>query len=269
MPGRRRAADDPPDDRAREVPNRRQGPKHATDAPPRKRAAPKKAARPASAPPAPPDRSQSAERARARRNAVLAGEANQLANRAALRTAGGAKPSTTARAVGGAAAGAAAGTAVGGPVGTVVGGTIGAVGGGVAGSSAKRQWKRDRRGAKSGAQRLVVVEFVVCMVIVALTTMTDEHREESPAVWMRRMSALMGVFLVLGLLSAAGQGAAKAAAGFGGLITVALLVSERNLFVQLAKVFGASGGAPAPGTGPPAGISLDADPGSAPSGRAR
>jgi hypothetical protein len=76
------------------------------------------------------------------------------------------------------------------------------------------------------------------MLIVALSPLTDKHKVDTPGAWMKRMAALMGVFLVLALISAMGQGAARTSAAFGGLVALVLAVSERDLFVKLADIFG-------------------------------
>lgn len=205
---------------------------------PRKRTAAKSA--PKSAPPAPksapPTRvgDGGAAARRERRTAAIHQEGREYANRAAYRATHG-KPSVVGRSAAGAAAGAAVGT-VGGPAGTAVGAVLGGAGGAVGGAKAKREYKHATR-TSAGARRIIVTEFAICIVIAALSPMTDPARAEKPTAWMKRITAIMGVFFVLGLISAGGAGAAKAAAGFGGVVTVALAVSERNLFVKLAAVF--------------------------------
>lgn len=221
-------------------------PRHAApdDSPPKKRA-PRKAASSAkptssAAGPAParigvPGAAGRAER-RVRR---AADEARDYANRAAYRQAHG-KPSVTGRALGGAAAGAAAGASIGGPPGAVVGGGVGAVGGGLAGRSAKKAYKAAMR-TNGRARRVLVVEFMLCLVIIGLSPLTDRRKDEPPGTWLRRMAAVLGLFFLLGLMSAAGERAASLAAGVGGLVTVALAVSERNVFAAVAAALNRSG----------------------------
>lgn len=81
-------------------------------------------------------------------------------------------------------------------------------------------------------------EFLVCMLVASLAPLTDKRKDEPAGSYMKRMSALMGLFLVLALVSAFGRGPAKVAAGIGGLATVTLLVSDRDLFMQVATIFG-------------------------------
>lgn len=97
-------------------------------------------------------------------------------------------------------------------------------------------------GRGSGARKLLVAEFTLCMVVLAFSPVTDKHKAEKPGAFMKRASATMGVFFVLGLISTAGRGASRAAAGFGGLMTLTLLISQRSIFAVLA-------GKMAPGVG--------------------
>lgn len=104
----------------------------------------------------------------------------------------------------------------------------------------------------SPARRVLVAEFAACMAVLAFSPLTDRHAEESPAAFMKRASAVMGVFFVLGLIASGGRGASRAAAGFGALVTVALLVSQRSLFVVLARKVGTGAGEkPEEGPAPP------------------
>lgn len=196
------------------------------------------AARPSSAP------RPSSEARRQRRAEVATGEAREYARRAAIRATSGAKPSTTGRAVSGAAAGAATGAALGSVVpgiGTAIGAGAGAVlggaGGAVSGSRAKKNYRAAMRADSAGPRKLLLAEFAVCATVTALSPLTDAKRTEKPGDWMKRMTAVLGLFFVLALISAAGRGSAKVAAGLGGLVTVVLLISERDLFVKLAEIF--------------------------------
>jgi len=146
------------------------------------------------------------------------------------------------RATSGAAAGAASGAAIGAAVpvvGPLVGGATGAVvggaGGAVSGAKAKKAYKAAMRAGTGNARKVIVAEFAICAVIAALSPMTDTAK--APTSWMKRMTAIMGLFFILGLISAGGRGASRAAAGFGGIVTVALLISERDVLVKLASVF--------------------------------
>jgi hypothetical protein len=237
-------SDPPPSDtRGRRQKNRRPGPKHYAkeDTPPpraprKPKAAPTSSAPTSSAPRTatqPTARVGPATRAKTLRMDRVGEEARYVAQQAAIRATTG-KPTVSGRAAAGAASGAAVGSAIAPGVGTAVGGGVGAVVGGVSGASAKKAYKSAMR-PYPGARRALVAEFAVCALIVALSPMTD--KTERPGAWMRRMTAVMGVFFILGLVSTAGRWGARAAAGFGGVVTVALVVSERNLFHAMTGAF--------------------------------
>lgn len=211
------------------------GPDAPTKAPPKKKAA--KAA-PASAPPAPTRPSG------AGRHERVGAAARDYADRSAWR-ATHKRPSVVGRSAAGGAAGAAAGSVFG-PVGTGVGAAAGAVGGAVGGHSAKKAYNKAMSAGNGNARRIIVAEFAVCMVIVALSPLTKT--DERPGAWMKRMTAVMGMFLVLAFLSAGGRGVARAAAGFGGIVTLTLALSDRDLFVKLAQVFNSTNDKVAPGS---------------------
>lgn len=182
--------------------------------------------------------------------------ASTVASHSAASAAAGGKPSVAGRAVGGAAAGAAAGAAVGSvvpvvgtAVGAGVGAAVGGIGGGVSGARAKKAYKR-AMADDPRAKKLVVIEFAVCIVIAALSPLTDRRKEEPPGVFMKRMTAIMALFFILGLISSAGRGGARFAAGLGGLVAVGLVVSERDLFTKLAGVFASDTAGEAPTSGP-------------------
>jgi hypothetical protein len=254
------------DPRARKVKDRRPGPRHArpddteaTPRPPRKRA-PRKAAPISSAPASSvpvtaPLFDRSAEHA-AERTRRLAAEGHEYAVRQAIRATGG-RPSVSGRALSGGAAGAATGATIGslvapGPgtaVGAAAGGGVGAVAGGVSGASAKKAYMAMMR-TSPGAHRALVAEFGICMAVVALSPLTDRRKEEPPGRVMKRLAAILGVFFILGLVSAGGRSLARVAAGFGALVTVALLVSDRDLFTRVTAIFASSSDAVPAGTGP-------------------
>lgn len=176
--------------------------------------------------------------ARKRRLGDIAEEARSYATRAAIsRTEG--KPSVTGRAAAGAAAGTAAGAALGGPPGAAVGAVLGGTGGALAGAKAKKAYRLAMH-SNLGARRVIVAEFLVCMVVIALSPLTDRKKDELPTTFMRRMTAVMALFFILGLLSSGGRATARFAAGFGGLVTVALVVSNRDLFMKIGSLMGST-----------------------------
>lgn len=253
--GKHNAPSEPADSRSRTVAGRRPGPKHASgESKTAKPRAPRKAAaKPTSAPPAPaaaagPRRGERAER--------VGDVGREYADRAALKASRGGKPSVAGKAAAGAAGGAATGAALGSAV-PVIGTAAGAVGGAVAGGtggaiSGGRERKAYKRAtaAAPGARRVIVTEFAICSVIVALSPLTDRHRDDKPGDWMKRMTAVCLIFFILAIVSSAGRGPAKVAAGFGGLVALALALSERDLFAKLAVIFTERSSKPAAGTRP-------------------
>lgn len=164
----------------------------------------------------------------------------------------GGKPSTVRSAVSGAAGGAATGAAVGSVVpgvGTAIGAGAGAAIGGAGGAAkahtSKRAAKAAKRAALGPARQLLTAEFVLCVAILALSPLTDKHKSEGPQAFLRRGAAICALFFILGLISSGGRGATKVAAGFGGLVTLTLLVSSRDVFAVLAKKFNSTKEGPA------------------------
>lgn len=106
--------------------------------------------------------------------------------------------------------------------------------GGLTGKAAKGF--ADTVAPTSSARKWLLAEFCLCMVILAFSPLTGT--QPTPGAFMKRGSAIMALFFVLGLVATAGRGAARAASGFGGLIALVLLISDRSIFVTLAKKFG-------------------------------
>jgi len=172
----------------------------------------------------------------------------------------GGKPSTVRSTVAGAAGGAATGAAVGSVVpgvGTAIGAGAGAALGGAGGAvkahTSKRAAKAAKRAALGPARQLLTAEFVICVAILAFSPLTDKHKSEGPQAFLRRGAAICALFFILGLISSGGRGATKVAAGFGGLVTLTLLVSSRDVFAVLAKKFNSTKEGPAGPDGSDAG----------------
>lgn len=139
------------------------------------------------------------------------------------------------------------GTAAGAGIGAAVGGTGGAIGG----VKARKAERAAARGDTTTTRRLLVAEFVVCVIVLAFSPLTAPEGEPmAPGAWMKKGSAICGLFLFLGLVSTIGRGGAKVATSFGGLVVLVLMVNERAVFGVLAKKF-SSPSAPAEQLGPP------------------
>jgi hypothetical protein len=87
---------------------------------------------------------------------------------------------------------------------------------------------------------MMIGEFIVCVVILGLSPLAKGSGEMGPVRFMKRGSATCAFFIILGLISSAGKGAAKAGAMFGALVTLVLLVDQREIFGKLAKTLNAS-----------------------------
>lgn len=103
------------------------------------------------------------------------------------------------------------------------------------GLSGGRRGSRSSGSRSSNARRLLVAEFVLCMVVLAFSPLAG--KSPNAAAFMKRGSAIIGLFFLLGLTSTAGRGAARASAGLGGLVTLVLLISDRSVFTKLAGKF--------------------------------
>ncbi len=152
----------------------------------------------------------------------------------------------------GAARGAASGAALGSVVpglGTGVGAATGAVAGGAGGAlkgrSAKKTINAAKRGESGGSRRALIAEFAICILILALSPVARGEDEVTPKDWIKRGSAMCGLFIVLGLVSSAGPRAARAATAFGGLVTLVLLVDQREVFGVLTQKLKTTGAADA------------------------
>jgi len=103
-------------------------------------------------------------------------------------------------------------------------------------------------------RRALIAEFIVCMLLLGLSPLAKGPGEMGPVRFMKRGTATAAFFVILGLVSSAGAGAAKAAAMFGGLVTLVLLVDQREAFGKMAQLLNApdEGGEadPASGFGP-------------------
>jgi hypothetical protein len=106
--------------------------------------------------------------------------------------------------------------------------------GGIAGKAAKGF--SGAAAPTSSARKVLLAEFAACMVVLAFSPLTG--KSPSAGGFMKRASAIMGLFFVLGLVATAGRGASRAAAGFGGLVTLVLVISDRSIFTKLAAKLG-------------------------------
>lgn len=131
-----------------------------------------------------------------------------------------------------------------------IGTAIGAVGGFIRGG-AKKATNAPGDGSGHGGMKLLAAEFLICIVLLGLSPLGSGSGQAgasgasadattgaangalTPGAFMLKGSTTFGVFLVLGLIGAIGPGAAKFAAGIGGLMTLAIVFNEANSFSGL------------------------------------
>lgn len=91
-------------------------------------------------------------------------------------------------------------------------------------------------GSSGKYRRMLIAEFIVCVIMLGLAPLAKPAGELGPVRFMKRGSATCALFIILGLISSGGRGAARSASAFGALIVVVLLVDQREAFGALAKL---------------------------------
>jgi hypothetical protein len=111
------------------------------------------------------------------------------------------------------------------------GGGGGKSGGAKAQSSGKSRSKRAVSWAWSGNKKLLMAQFVLCVVILALGSLTSDPQDGKSAAGraMVKGSAFALIFFLLAILSAGGKGAAKSATAVGTLITVSYALTSSDV----------------------------------------
>lgn len=94
-------------------------------------------------------------------------------------------------------------------------------------------------GAQGRYRRMLIAQFIVCMLLLGMSPLAKKAGEMGPVRFMKRGTATCFMFIVLGLISSFGAGAARAAAMFGGLVTIVLLVDQREAFGKVATLLAA------------------------------
>jgi hypothetical protein len=124
------------------------------------------------------------------------------------------------------------------------------------------------KGESGKYRRMLIAEFIVCVMLLGLSPLAKPSGEMGPIRFMKRGSATCAFFIILGLLSSAGKGAARASAMFGALVTLVLLVDQREAFGKLAKTLNTTdadeaedAATAAAGAGPDDSTAVDDNPG--------
>lgn len=109
-------------------------------------------------------------------------------------------------------------------------------GGGAKKKTAKPGVLKIGSGSQGTYRRALVAEFIVCMLLLGLSPLAKKSGEMGPVRFMKRGTATAALFVILGLTSSIGTGAARASAMFGGLVTLVLLVDQREAFGRMATI---------------------------------
>lgn len=173
--------------------------------------------------------------------------AGTAADRYARASARSSKPSYRRAAATGAAQGAPAG-----PEGALAGAALGIA----QTRSRKKEAAKLKRAMRSPARKVLVAEYILCMIILAFSPLTDKHGTDGAVKWMKRGTAMSVLFLLLGIISSGGPRAEKVAAAAGGLVTVALAMNDRDIFATMATRLSGSA-ATTTATGPHGGENTD------------
>ena len=111
-------------------------------------------------------------------------------------------------------------------------------------SGGRSTWRAPRVSGGSGSQKLLIAEFVICLILLALSPLTKP--DVGAKDWMKKGTGIALVFIILGFGGSVGPKSQRAMAQFGALVTVALLINQRALFGVLTSKFGSSKPAPPP-----------------------
>lgn len=105
--------------------------------------------------------------------------------------------------------------------------------------------KKSMKWAWSGNRKLLVVEFVACMVVLgAGTLLAPEGSKDGVPRAMVKASALCGLFLILALVASGGTGPAKTATALATLVTAGYVLTSsdvRNVVKWVDSYFSKTG----------------------------
>jgi hypothetical protein len=85
-------------------------------------------------------------------------------------------------------------------------------------------------GKGSNPRRMLVGEFIVCSIILALSPLSAKHKDDDAVKWLQRGGSISLLFLVFGIMATLSDRAGRVAAAMGLTITVGLLVSDADVF---------------------------------------
>jgi hypothetical protein len=136
-------------------------------------------------------------------------------------------------------------------------GEPGSSGGGRGGGRSTSKRRRAVGWAWSGSRKVLTAQFVLCVVILVLGTLTSKDEVKSTAARsMVKGSALALLFFLMALLSSAGGSSARAATAMGTLVTAAYALTSSDVHA-LVKWLGDYFGKKAPKVGASSGSGDD------------
>lgn len=112
-------------------------------------------------------------------------------------------------------------------------------GGGGAKKGASWGKKQLTTGSSAKYRKALVAEFIICTLLLGLSPLGRPSGDLGPIRFMKRGSATCAFFVILGITSSFGVGAARAAAMFGGLVTLVLAIDQRSAFGKTAELLNA------------------------------
>ena len=100
--------------------------------------------------------------------------------------------------------------------------------------SAGKSGQRGKTGSSATTtHRFLIAELMLCIVVIGLSPMVAKQSGKD---FMKRGSAILATFAILGMISSIGPKSGKAVVAFGGLITLGIFIDQRSLFGKVASV---------------------------------
>jgi hypothetical protein len=97
-------------------------------------------------------------------------------------------------------------------------------------------------------EKVIVAEFVIVVLLVAVAPMTRKERTGLSPYYGQdivQLVAIMAAYFILGVIAQGGQGAARVAAWFGGLLAIGIGLGEAAYLTKVFDLFGAQANAAA------------------------
>ena len=99
-----------------------------------------------------------------------------------------------------------------------------------------------RANVTTNYEKVIVAEFIVVVLLVAVAPFTRKNRDGLSPYYgqdLVQLVAIMAAYFILGLVAQGGQGSARVAAWFGGLLAVGIGLGEAAYLAKVFDLFGA------------------------------